>query len=427
MPKIDFSRIYECINKIYQPYLKCYLPIQLYYGGGSSGKSHFIAQKIVYNFVLLTGYNVLVLRKVAASNHDSTFAEIRKVLYMWGFDENIVQVNESKGSESITCLLNGNKIIFKGMKDYKEREKVKSVTFKTGDLVCVWMEEVTEFVEEDFNQVCIRLRGRGSIRKHLMLSTNPIDEGSWVKARLIDNRLNESDNMVLKSTYKDNKFLTQDDKNRLENYKNLDHYYYMVYCLGEWGSISNAKVFHNIEIHNFEIPEYNMQNLRCGLDFGFVHAQALIRNGYRENELYLFKEYYTKNVYNRPFGEMLVADNFPTSFNITADSAEPGYIAELRDMGFNISPSIKGPGSVKKGYEYLEQLPKIHIHADNCPNAAREFPRAKRRQLADGTICENEYVEIGDDTIAAVRYSQEDFFLGGGDERGTVRRVRGAY
>nr|WP_308742786.1 phage terminase large subunit [uncultured Anaerocolumna sp.] len=44
----------------------------------------------------------------------------------------------------------------------------------------------------------------------------------------------EKDNIsILKTTYKDNKFLTEDDIAALEN--ETDKYYYKVYTLGNWG------------------------------------------------------------------------------------------------------------------------------------------------------------------------------------------------
>jgi len=422
---IDFRNIYKVINPVFRQYLVDFRPYQLYFGGGGSGKSHFIAQKIIYNFYTLPGYNGIALRKVAAANHDSTFAELCKVLIEWGFDENIVKINHSIGSERIINLVNGNEILFKGMKDKREREKIKSVTFSNGDCVWLWPEEITEFVEDDFNQMDIRLRGQGTIPKHTMLSTNPIDEASWVKTRFIDNPYKPAMGFAMKTTHLDNKYLTKADHNKFESYKDIDSYWYQVYTLGNWGSINNAKVFFNIEVHDFDIPDYNFQNLRNGLDFGFVHAQALVRNGYMENELYIYKEYYKKGMDNIDFAQWVSDDGFPKDFWITADSEDPMKIGQWRALDFKVKGAVKGKDSVIHGVDYLRRLPKIHIHQTLAPNAAREFPRFKRRQLLDGTICEKEFVELDDDTIAATRYSQEEFIRGRGDGLPTVATVKG--
>ena len=410
MPKIDLRNIESVINPVYRPYLNRFDRVQVYKGGGSAGKSRFICQRHIYHLLATPGYNLLVLRKVAATNHDSTFAELNRVINSWGMGE-LFKINETSGKETITALPTGNKIIFKGTKDPTEREKAKGVTFATGDLACIWMEEASEFNESDYNQMTIRTRGAGKVPKHIILSFNPIDKDSWLKGRFFDREIKNG--FILETTYKDNNFLTPDDVEMLESYKEIDNYYYMVYCLNQWGDISNARVFQNIEIHDFDTTEHFMSNIRHGLDFGFVHAQALMGTGYKEGELYVFREFYEKGMDNIPFIDQVYNSSFPIDYPIAADSANPDKIVQWQQRGFMISASKKGPGSFKIGIDYLRTLPKIHIHATNCPNAAREFPKFKRRELSDGTITDHQYVELDDDTIAAIRYANEEFFIGG--------------
>jgi len=426
MPKVDFTNIYKTINPVYRRYLKDHRPYQVFLGGGSAGKSYFVAQKIIYNLINLPGYNVLALRKIAASNHDSTFGELCKCINNYGFTE-LFKINESKGDEKIIFQGNGNQILFKGLKDKKELEKVKSVTFPTGPLVCIWLEEATEFTENDLNQMEIRIRGLSDIRKHIIISFNPIDVDHWIKARFFDNPIPTDKGFSLKTTYLDNKFLTTDDRERLEKFKTIDQYYYNVYCLGNWGSISNARLFHNIKIWDFDFVEHDYEDIRHGLDFGFVHAQALMGMGYREGELYIHKEFWEKGADNLSFLKNVEASNFPKEYAIIADSANPGDILTWNNNGFSVYGARKGPGSLKLGIEYLRTLPVINIHATNCPHAAVEFPKFKRREFPDGTISEYEYVEVNDDTIAATRYAQEEFFITGRDmKRGAVFN-KGAY
>ena len=56
---------------------------------------------------------------------------------------------------------------------------------------------------------------------------------AWIKRHFIDSGLAT----VIHTTYKDNKFLTDEDKKVLEGFKHTDQYYYQVYCLGQWRSI----------------------------------------------------------------------------------------------------------------------------------------------------------------------------------------------
>lgn len=60
----------------------------------------------------------------------------------------------------IECKANCNQIIFRGVNDDKQREKLKSITFKRGKLTDVWIEEATELMQSDFEIIDDRLRGK---------------------------------------------------------------------------------------------------------------------------------------------------------------------------------------------------------------------------------------------------------------------------
>jgi phage terminase large subunit len=396
--------LFEHINPAYLPFIDDFRRVQVLKGGAGAGKSVFVAQKIIYQMRYRVGYNVMVLRKTGKDNHDTTFAELQKAIRQLGWESEF-SINHSKGAEEITCISNENRCIFRGLDDV---ERVKSVTFKTGDLVCIWVEEASEILEADFNQLDTRLRGLGDIPKHIILSFNPIDVDSWLKKRFFDFPLSEDQGYVLETTYKDNNFLDDEYKKRLESYKDTDWYHYQVYVLNQWGSRSTARVFHNVVVEVFEVREENFSNKRQGIDFGFNHANAYEKLGFRDGELFIYKEVYAKNQLNKAFIENVESEGADKNLLITADCAEPDKISEFNNAGFRITGATKGAGSLMNGINYLIGLPKIHIHKTLCPNAAREFVRMKYRELKDGKILE-EVVELDDDTVAAVRYGTEEF------------------
>ena len=145
--------------------------------------------------------------------------------------EKYFKINES--DLRITCKLNGNAIIFKGLDDV---EKLKSITFAKGELTDVWIEEASEVLEESFNQLDVRLRG-GKTKKQIRISFNPVNINHWLK-KFVDKK--QPNKMCMHSTYKDNKFLDNDYKALLEGYKYTDSYYYTVYCLGGWGVVGKT-------------------------------------------------------------------------------------------------------------------------------------------------------------------------------------------
>lgn len=395
----------ELHNEVYRPYLKDRRKWQIYYGGAGSGKSDEIAQKTLQQVMSWKGWNGMVVRQHAADNHDSTFALYKQIIHRWGV-ERFFKVNESRGAETIKCLLNNNMIIFKGLDDVEKR---KGVTFENGILQWFWLEEANETSERNLNQLDIRLRGHSKLPKIRYLSFNPIDENHWLKRRFFDVPMDEADGFVLKTTYKDNAFLDEEDKKTLEGYKNIDEYYYQVYCLGNWGNISNARVFKNVKVVDFKYTAEDLENVRHGMDFGFVHASTLMSAGYKDGCLYIYGEHFYKEHTNEEFIAKVKASDFNINNYITADSAEPDRIKSWNNHGYNVTAARKGAGSLKDGIDYLQSLPTIYIHKTYCPHAAKEFLSFKRKELKDGTIVE-QFVELEDDTIAAVRYLSEEFW-----------------
>ena len=224
----------KVFNDKYIPYLDDKSRYLIFYGGGSSGKSYFIAQRYIYK-CFSKKMNLLVIRQTGNTNRDSTFALFKQVIRNWN-SYNLFSITDLR----IKCV-NGNEIIFRGLDD---SEKLKSVTFENGELTDVWVEEATETQESDINQLKVRLRG-GDTEKQMVLSFNPTNVNHWIKKHFIDSKVAT----ICFSNYKDNKFLSDEDKKALEAFKNIDEYYYNVYCLGLWGVLGNT-YFNSKNINN---------------------------------------------------------------------------------------------------------------------------------------------------------------------------------
>lgn len=216
-------------NDVYLPYLNNEDRYLIFYGGGSSGKSYFVAQRWIYHLLHPKRYNLLVVRQTGDTNRKSTFPLLKQVISNWNLGK-YFKVNES--DMRIKCLLTKNEVAFAGLDDV---EKIKSITFENGELTTIWVEEATECQEADINQLKVRLRG-GKSKKQMVLTFNPINIQHWIKGHFIDSGLAT----VCFSTYKDNKFLTDDDRKALEDLQYTDEYTYRVYCLGEWGILGKT-------------------------------------------------------------------------------------------------------------------------------------------------------------------------------------------
>lgn len=222
-------------NPVYYPHLFTDTEYFICYGGSGSGKSFAITQKIIID-IMQGGRNYLVIRKVSRTIRNSVFALFQKIISEWNVNQ-LFTFNKSE--YSITCV-NGYKIICQGLDD---PEKIKSITVSKGIITDVWIEEATELLETDLNQLILRLRGKTELKKRIILTFNPISETHWIKKRFYDN---PAENVkILKTTYFDNlKYLSRDDIDKIESLKIIDPLYYQIYALGEWGQLNyNDTVF----------------------------------------------------------------------------------------------------------------------------------------------------------------------------------------
>ena len=355
------------VNDAYIPFLEAGQRLQIFYGGSSSGKSFFLAQRAVLDS--LKGANHLVCRNVANTIRISVFNEIQKAIFAMGLAEHY-QINRS--DMRITCTLNGSQILFAGLDDV---EKLKSITPTKGVLERVWIEEATEIPREAFMQLKKRLRGRSDKKKFIVMSFNPIIKTHWIYKDFFGrwddsaNLLEDENQLILKTTYKDNQFLEPDDIYELENEKDI--YYRDVYTYGNWGVLGNL-IFRNWRTEDLSAKRGSFDNIYNGMDFGFSSdPTALIRCHYdrKNKQVYIFDEHYQTGMHNDERINML-RKKAPNEY-ITCDSASPELIDDLVRNGIRAIPARKGPGSIQAGIDFLQRH-EIIIDT-NCQNFKNEL------------------------------------------------------
>ena len=224
-----YNNLRETSNDTYMPLFECDSRYLVLKGGGGSGKSIFAGRKVLERCVSEPGHRFLVCRKVARTLRESCFAQLRGQIAEH-YPDCGAMVN--RGDLRI-AFPNGSEILFAGLDDV---EKLKSIYDITG----IWIEEASELLEADFNQLDIRLRTQCPYYLQIILTFNPISITHWLKARFFDKK--DPRATVHESTYKDNRFLTQEAVKTLEAFRDTDEYYYMVYCLGQWG-VTGKTVF----------------------------------------------------------------------------------------------------------------------------------------------------------------------------------------
>ncbi len=410
--KVQFNKIFKEFNET-----KCRYRVAK--GSAGSGKSVNVAQDFIMKLSdpYYKGANLLVLRKTYDNNRDTTFAELEGAINrIFGeYAKGIWQI--SKSPLVMECKTTGSRIIFRGMNDDKQREKAKSITTKTGKLTWIWIEEATEFEENDIDILDDRLRGDlGGINPNLYyqmtFTFNPVSAAHWIKAKFFDTK--DPDFFTHHSTYLNNRFIDEAYHRRMMRRKERDPDGYRVYGLGEWGELGGL-IFTNFEIKDFTTTPDMFDSMYIGQDFGFNHANAILTLGFKDGDVYICNEIYVHEKTNAQIIE-LAEGKLDKNLVMWCDSAEPDKKEEWKRAGYYRAQGVtKTPfqeknvlaGVTKNSYilsqiNWLKQR-KIFIHP-SCVNTIKEIQQWKWKKDKETGKYIDEPVDIFDDAMAALRY-----------------------
>ena len=362
---------------------------EVYYGGAGSGKSHFIVQKILFK-ALNNNRKVLIMRKVGSTLKDSVWQLVLDILVEWQL------YGRCKINKSIFTieLPGGSILLFKGMDD---NEKIKSITGITD----IWVEEATEFTEEDIEQLNLRLRAEAD-NLQMFFSFNPVSKANWVFRKWFAKGAVVGDDTVIhQSTYKDNKFLPEDYIQAIEKMAKTNPTYYRIYALGEFASLDKL-VFNNWKVETVE--DTADWNLLCGLDFGYTNdPTAFVVSFERDGRLHIGKEFVRTGLLNNQIATAIKELGFSKS-TIIGDSAEVKSIEELKRDGLSrIYPAVKGQGSVLQGIQKLQQYDiTVDPSCEHVITELQNYAWKKDRQTGEYI---NEPIDEFNHCIDALRYS----------------------
>ncbi len=375
-------------------------------GSAGSGKSVDTAQHYILRLMKDKGRNLLCVRKSDITNRDSTFAELQGALFRMFGDKYNLYWDIKQSPLMLECKHNGNQIIFRGVNDEKQREKLKSITFKKGKLTDVWIEEATEITQSDFEIIDDRLRGQlpdGQFYQ-IRCTFNPVNKNHWIKKVFFD--IPDQNVMTHHSTYLENRFIDDAYRQRMERRKIVDPEGYQIYGLGEWGEIGGL-VLANWEIADISRELNDYDDVAIGQDFGFNHANAILLLGWKDDNIYIIDEIYLHEKDTSEVIQEAIRHAIPTKKQMWCDSAEPDRIKEWTKAGFRARGVDKGgsKGSVKSQIDWLKQR-RIYVNP-HCVNTIKELQQWKWKKDERSGEYLDEPVPIMDDAMAALRYGVE--------------------
>lgn len=149
-------------------------------GASGGGKSRLAAEKLHGYALKYPGTTALIARKVKTSMAAGTILFMRRKIV--GDDPAVRWIDSPKNRFEYR---NGSVLQFIGLLDEDARENLKSIG-QDGAVDIAWLEEGTQFDEEDYQAMVARMRGRAANWQQIILTCNPDAPTHWIKRRLID-------------------------------------------------------------------------------------------------------------------------------------------------------------------------------------------------------------------------------------------------
>ena len=416
-------RLPDCVGKGYKQFWNFKGRYRVVKGSRASKKSKTTALWYIYNLMKYPEANLLVIRKTFRTLKDSCYTELKWAVkrlcveHLWEFTKNPLEA---------TYIPTGQKIYFRGLDDPL---KVTSVTVDVGCLCWMWIEEAYEVMNEsDFDILDESIRGEvpEGLFKQITLTFNPWNEHHWLKKRFFDNPNEEI--LALTTNYMCNECLDAADIKVFEDMKKRNPRRYAVAGLGGWG-IVDGLVYENWKEQAFTIisrkeyqdmdeadrpenPVFSDAMTSCfGLDFGYTNDPTAFFCGLldlKNKQLFVFDEMYEKGLSNRKIADMIQAMGYGKE-RITADSAEPKSIDELKSLGLRVKGAQKGKDSIKNGIQWIQDL-EIIIHP-RCVNFITEISNYTWDQDKFGTKL-NVPIDDFNHLMDAMRYALEKNIIG---------------
>ena len=364
------------VNVVFEHLLDSKSKIVIEQGGTRSGKTYNILLYIIFHYCQVNkGKTITICRKTFPALRASVMRDFLDILKQHDkYDEELHNKSNSEYE------LSGNLVEFISLdQPQKVRGRKRNLLF---------INEANELDFEDWQQLVFRTEDK------IILDYNPSDEYHWIYDKVKDR--DDADFYI--TTYLDNPFLEPSIKAEIERLKDTDEQYWQIYGLGQKG-ISMATIFNFTETN--VIPE-DAEFVSYGADAGYTNDPTTLVSVYKKDyNLYIKEHLYqtqmtTVDIHNK--WKQIGITREPIYF----DSAEPRLIEELRRMGWNVRPSIKGADSVNAGIDLLKRF-KIHIYKDSH-NAIQEFRNYKWQEDKSGKLM-NKPVDKNNHLIDATRYA----------------------
>lgn len=329
------------------------------HGGRGSGKSHFFAELLVEEHVSNQSQRSVCIREVQKSIKMSAKLLIENKIEQLGVGE-YFEVQDS----IIKSRKGGGMMIFQGMQNHTA-DSIKSLE----GFDRAWIEEAQSVSHRSLELIRPTIRKPNSelwFSWNPYLNTDPIDV-------LLRGENPPPDSTIVQVNYMDNPWLPDVLRAEMEYDRGRDLDKYEHVWLGGYVKNTEARVFKNWRVEEFETPKDAIH--RLGADWGFsVDPTCAVRCHIVGRKLYVDYEAYRVGCDITDTPELFMTIPEAEKWAMTADSARPETISHLRKNGFpRILPAVKGARSLEEGVEWLKSF-EIIVHP-RCRHTIEELTR----------------------------------------------------
>lgn len=368
------------MSEVLEPYKELYTNtdkfITLVTGGRGSGKS-FEVMRFIQRLTFEQGHKILLSRYTLSSANISVIPEFEEKVQLEGTQE-YFKITEKDAIN----LMTGSEVMFRGIRTSSGNQtaNLKSIQGLTTFVV----DEGEEWVSEsDYDKLVLSIRQKG-IQNRIIIIMNPSNINHFVYRKYIKDshklvnidgvnvQISTHPNVLhIHTTYLDNshnlsntfldevEYIKENDKKK--GTKQYDHI-----VVGRWSDMSEGAIYTDWQVVE-EMPK-DYKKRAIGLDFGSNDPTAIIDVMLSDGEIWVDEWCYSQNMINtipkNGIERISIEGNLKQhnvgSIKIIADCQAKSAIQELKNVGFNIVPCIKGQGSIIDGIRVLQKF-KINV------------------------------------------------------------------
>lgn len=361
------------------------------YGGRGGAKSWFFADLLLARMVRNPSLSAVCVREVQRSLDQSVKRlleqRIRDHRLEDYFDVTSTQIRSKRGV---------GRVFFVGLSD-QTAESIKS--FEGIDIG--WLEEAQAISKSSLNLFRPTIRKPGA---QIWAGWNPVNDTDPIDVLLRGTNRPEN-SIVVESNYYDNRWCPQSLLDEAKYDQQHDQEKYDHVWLGGYVKFSEARVFKNWRVEDFETPKNAA--LRFGLDWGFFPDPiAVVRGFFEGRKLYIDHEAYKVGCEIQDTPALILTIPEAETYTLNCASDRRDRVNDLIRRGLKAISVGRQQNSINDGVDFLRGF-QIIVHP-RCSHVISDLRLYSRKTDKRSGAVLSELEDKNNHCIDAIRYMVDE-------------------